>query len=567
MAFYDKFPYTNFQELNLDWIINALKILEQEQKEFINNNVIKYANPIGWNITTQYEANTVVTDVNGNAYISSQPVPSGVNITNTEYWSKIGNFDALWTSVKEGITTADEGAGTTASAPRTAGDLVWVQDKLLKVTAPMIAGDSYVIGSNCILTDMDDELKALRSYIQTLSESIQAAIQEEANAREQADENLGNTLTAAYTEADAAITEAYTAADTAITDAYTAADDALNDRITDLEETVSTTIRNVITISDSYGLRGDTPWTTLFPTYVGDIDNYYTYSEGSAGFNRQGDRNHTFLTLLQAHMTDFDPETITDIIVGGGANDALAVNGLLNAVVAFCEYVHENFPKAKIHIAYIGHTFGQNDAALDAEQEAFFLYSSGASKSGAAFWRNVKWIMHDPHNVMEDAVHPNVYGSEQIARAMASYYNGGDYQYLKTYTVNMTFNSGITVDVRAGLPMLQYTINNDKITFKWNHFILHGITIPAQPSESTTYLNSEIELGTSDDIYATRAGWSGILPLSWSGSNVEGQATAAQFGFALHYVYLYIRSRTGSTNSHVQDLGRGAITMDILNIF
>lgn len=178
MAFYDKFPYTNFQEINLDKLIIKMLQLELEQKEFINNNVIKYADPIGWDITTQYEANTVVTDVNGNAYISSQPVPAGVNITNTDYWSKIGNFDALYKDIKDAITTADEGAGTTATAARAVNDLVWLQDNLVIVTAPMIPGDSYVIGSNCENTDIDDELKKVFTRMDTLVDYVDDSVQD-----------------------------------------------------------------------------------------------------------------------------------------------------------------------------------------------------------------------------------------------------------------------------------------------------------------------------------------------------------------------------------------------------
>ena len=178
MAFYDKFPYTNFQEINLDKLIIKMLQLELEQKEFINNNVIKYADPIGWNITTQYEANTVVTDVNGNAYISSQPVPAGVNITNTDYWSKIGNFDALYKDIKDAITTTDEGAGTTATAARAVNDLVWLQDKLVIVTSPMIPGDSYVIGSNCEYTDIDDELKKVFTGMNTLTQYVDDSVQD-----------------------------------------------------------------------------------------------------------------------------------------------------------------------------------------------------------------------------------------------------------------------------------------------------------------------------------------------------------------------------------------------------
>lgn len=186
MAFYDKFPYTNFQEINLDKLIIKILQLELEQKEFINNNVIKYADPIQWNITTQYEANTVVTDQAGNAYISSQPVPVGVSINNTDYWSKVGNFDELWSDIKNAISPADEGSGSTATAARSVNDLVWMNNNLYIVTAPMIAGDSYVVGSNCEPTSIDEELKKLIAGLdQEITDREQAVAQEITN-REQA---------------------------------------------------------------------------------------------------------------------------------------------------------------------------------------------------------------------------------------------------------------------------------------------------------------------------------------------------------------------------------------------
>lgn len=172
MAFYDKFPYTNFQEINLDKLIIRMLQLELEQKEFINNNVIKYADPISWNITKQYEANTVVTDEAGNAYISSQPVPAGVSINNTDYWSKIGNFDQLWTDIKTAIAPADEGSGTTATAARAVNDMVWMNNALYIVTAPMIAGDSYVVGSNCELTSVEEQLKKLIGDVDTITDDL-----------------------------------------------------------------------------------------------------------------------------------------------------------------------------------------------------------------------------------------------------------------------------------------------------------------------------------------------------------------------------------------------------------
>lgn len=93
-------PYTNFHDLNLDWIIEVLNEFNTKLTNFVSLATIKYADPIQWDITSQYEANTVVVDGRGNAYLSVQPVPSGVSLDRVEFWTKIGNFDELWADVK-----------------------------------------------------------------------------------------------------------------------------------------------------------------------------------------------------------------------------------------------------------------------------------------------------------------------------------------------------------------------------------------------------------------------------------------------------------------------------------
>ena len=111
------YPYINVNDLNLDYLLRTIKALEVEVKNFVNFNTIKYADPLEWNITTQYQGNTVVIDnVNHIAYLSTQPVPAGVLLTDTDYWTpildlrlfydSIGDLSELDTTAKDTLVNA-----------------------------------------------------------------------------------------------------------------------------------------------------------------------------------------------------------------------------------------------------------------------------------------------------------------------------------------------------------------------------------------------------------------------------------------------------------------------------
>ena len=205
-----KAPYTNFHDLNLDWIMDELNEFNTKLTNFVSLATIKYANPIQWNITSQYEANTVVVDSNGNAYLSVQPVPSGVSLDRTEFWTKIGNFDELWADVKRAITPIDEGHSPTATAARAVNDLVWVNGALVRVTKAMIAGDAYVPGSNCVSSSTNEVLHYL---INAFNEGLSA----EKTARENADTKLQTAIDAEKTARENADTQLQTAINTETT--------------------------------------------------------------------------------------------------------------------------------------------------------------------------------------------------------------------------------------------------------------------------------------------------------------------------------------------------------------
>ena len=179
---------------SLTYYEQQARIVEKlnEVIDFTKINSIKYANPLQWDITEQYESNTVVVDKNGNAYLSVQPVPAGISINRTDYWTKIGNFDALWSNIKSALTPYDEGADNAATRSYNVDDLVWVQDELYIVTKAMVAGDKFLSG-NSKVTSMNVELARLRK-------AIEDGVNAEKEARTAADNEIISYL-AAETEA------------------------------------------------------------------------------------------------------------------------------------------------------------------------------------------------------------------------------------------------------------------------------------------------------------------------------------------------------------------------------
>ena len=242
-------PYTNFHDLNLDWIIEILNEFNTKLTNFVSLATIKYADPIQWDITNQYEANTVVVDSNGNAYLSVKPVPSGVSLDRTEFWTKIGNFDELWADVKRAITPIDEGHSPTATADRAVNDLVWVNGALVRVTRAMIAGDAYVPGSNCVssstnevlhylITAFNEGLSAEQTAREDADNKLQTAIDAEKTARENADNQLQTAIEAEQTARENADNQLQTAIDTEKT-ARENADNQLQHSINQIQTYVS----------------------------------------------------------------------------------------------------------------------------------------------------------------------------------------------------------------------------------------------------------------------------------------------------------------------------------------
>ena len=160
MGVFEHFPYANFHELNLDWLLRKMKELDLRVEDFIKINQIKYADPIQWDITKQYEANTIVIDPStGIAYLSTQPVGAGVSIGNTDYWMEIFNLSELIDNITKNLSIHPEPAGTTNSSyVLEKGDWVLIGDKLYYTLTPINIGDSYVENTNIKQTTVEERV-------------------------------------------------------------------------------------------------------------------------------------------------------------------------------------------------------------------------------------------------------------------------------------------------------------------------------------------------------------------------------------------------------------------------
>lgn len=165
---FNQYPYLNINDLNLDFVLNAIREMKYEVTNFVSINAIKYADPIQWNITSQYEKNTIVIDpVTGTAYISVAPVPSGVALTRPEYWTVVFDLGSFVTRAAQNFTNRYESdTTTTATFPTTTGSwLVW-GDVLYKALTNITAGDTYVVGGNIEHFTIEDLYNA---YLNTIA--------------------------------------------------------------------------------------------------------------------------------------------------------------------------------------------------------------------------------------------------------------------------------------------------------------------------------------------------------------------------------------------------------------
>lgn len=385
-GFLNQFPYSDFHEMNLDWIIRTVKALESEMKDFKLINQMTFEGT--WDITKQYKPYSIVFDYDsGYSYLSKRPVPSGVPISDPDYWFLVGPLiiDSQARASIELILrfiTNNYESGSIATAVRYAGDYVIANGELYKVTRTINIGEGYTEGYNVESTTVENMIDD-RFPIGT--SDIRAAAVTSAKI------------------ADGAITKA-----------------KLAQHVVYKENVASD---KYIFIGDSFNADNHYSWGKKIVAKLGltlGTDAWVVAVPGG------GMGNGLILPDVQTlanSMSSATKNSITKIVMVFGANDwDQAEANITNGLVALENYLVSNFPNAEISLVaaqwgYLNATYRQGLLT------AYNIYADTVKR--IKFVDKQFILMLDPYFVESDMVHPTDQCTSIMARSLISIMQGG----------------------------------------------------------------------------------------------------------------------------------------------
>lgn len=434
---FNQYPYLNVNDLNLDFILKNMRLLEKTIKDFVALETIKYADPFQWNITTQYAKNTIVIDPNsGVAYLSVQPVPSGVLLSNTDYWTIIFDLRVLVDKFNDNLTHRNDHDNTNATFASSVGDWLILNDMLYEVIVAIPIGNTYIAGYNIHRVTVEDAIVTLSNTLYDTISRLDTAI-DNITIHNDHDNTLatfpsavgdwlilndilykvivaiglGDTYIAGYNITHTTIEDEMNA----LVSDYQNADTLLQNQI----NTINTTIagldniatfkeifknKKVVILGDSLSVANVTwvaPFTTLVQSIGGSVDNFSVAGAGAA----------TVLSAAQA-LTD----TYDIAIVWCGVNDSYLQHALGDTTSAGTfAYVYKDIidtlytNNANMTIYCLGVSTYINNYTDDEYNPAFYsaCIRSVANLYGAIY----KDVLHLPragfykHNSQTDGLH------------------------------------------------------------------------------------------------------------------------------------------------------------------
>ena len=287
-------------------------------------------------------------------------------------------------------------------------------------------------------------------------------------------------------------------------------------------------------------------------------DRYFSIVRGGAGFG--SGTPYQYLTTLQSNASDIlshfgSNDTITDVVVTGGTNDAYygdTDDEIKNGISNFVSYVNSTYPNAKITIIFSGWTDTSGavtNLTFANLRRAIIDYQVITTLGGAFF--DLHNILHQHTAFNNDHIHPTVGTQKMFAEAISSLLNGGQYDIIRSLNVDLTPASGVSIT--QGPITFQFTQKNDIVTARLNrdggNFWTAALSM--QASTSAGELNN-ILLGTITDwiIGGNNTGSAKLNTFAIIGYGGSAQCMPIKLTFQSDEVYLSIGNYDSTTASY-----------------
>lgn len=425
----------HYYQYDLGWIVDTILELIDSINNIYESEIVHYADPIQWNITSQYTTNTVVVDPQtGTAYISKQPVPSNIPLDNTDYWLPIFNYAGEMDNLRKSIGDVFSTDITTKAVPK--GMFVWYNSMLYRAKADIPENTQLKPGANIERINVDEAVRTWAT--DSITWNIKKAVFNYENVeRHTAGDDTATAgdytrtaddivLSAKHfhiqsTETPLQYGQPSTTANYA-TVPMTAEDGTTYKLMVENDETIKRNANKYIFVGDSYGTgltpSGEvTPWVNFCAETMGLSDSeWVNVSLGGIGFTTE---NVTYLDRLKTE-NKFQKKEVKAVIVAGGFNDAKSsTSEIEKAVTVFVDYVHSTYPNAHVYCAMIG-------GSLVAETRGNLLnivrrgYMSINKNRNASYIANSEYILHNYALMSSDTTHPTQEGYKEIGHQIGN---------------------------------------------------------------------------------------------------------------------------------------------------
>lgn len=262
--------------------------------------------------------------------------------------------------------------------------------------------------------------------------------------------------------------------------------------------------RRIVIVGDSYG-QGYTPGgnVTGYPERIrqkmGLITgiNFFNVNKGGARFGSPQNDEYAFDTVLTNFLAAItNKESITDIIIAGGYNDATYANSDITAGInRTMTVIKNNFSNPSLKVWLFGLGYSADNPRR--REQLFDIYHNSYAASGMAFTSLTKTLYNDDY-WSSDGFHPNSTGQEEIATAIINIINGGNtvkYALIREFDHPTNTPSGSNIYINACENYFNCFLYLNS-QFEFSEAISLSGTTPVKISE----FNSKLPLTITDSV-------------------------------------------------------------------